>query len=416
MKKLVLAVLMGTFVLPLWAAEESVLSFYQRAAAAKGKNTKQDRAFALALAQDVGQWAGSHEGSPTVKNALLMQAGYLQRAQDYGQALVTLYKVRFYFPGTQDVALLSTQVENIMEELNRSQKAQALKLLATDTTNLEGLEAREAALLTHLVQADLKNIYQPVCDLFEDFFTRYSSYAGMDKMILLYGDWHRQNDNFLAAVTEYKKVYELFASTVYKAAALRMMADVYAFGLKDYDTATALYNQVLKEYPHSAEIGIVYKHLAVVSENQKQYDSALNYYDKAIVQLGTQASAYEAWQGKADVLGKTKEYQAEYNALLEGADVFLKDEPKYVSFLSQAAKVAEKKLKNPALQASALDKILLVYPQTQRAPEFLYEAAQAYEKRGNTAQAVQLYKQLIIHYPTDRYAGRAQGRLGKLEK
>lgn len=416
MKKLGLISLICMLAFPLYAAENATLSFYQRAAAAKGKSAKQDRAFAAVLAQDVGQWARAHADSTEVKTALLMQAEYFERAQEHAQALLALYQVRFYFPSAQDVALLSTQIENVMDNLYRAQKAQALKLLAVDTTELQGLQARHAALLTHLVQADLKNVYGPVCNLFEDFFTQYPSCEATDKMTLLYGDWHRQNENFLAAITEYKKVYELFPSTVYKAAALRMMADVYAFGLKDYETATALYNQVLKEYPNSAEIGVVYKHLAVVAENQKQYDSALKYYDKAIAQLGAQAAAFEAWQGKADVLGKTKQYQAQYNTLTKGAEVFAKEESKYVSLLDQAAHVAQKRLKNPAQQTAALDKILATYPQTHRAPEFLYEAAQSYEKQGKSAQAVKLYKQLIIHYPTDKYAGRAQGRINKLEK
>ena len=78
--------------------------------------------------------------------------------------------------------------------------------------------------------------------------------------------------------------------------------------------------------------------------------------------------------------------------------------------------MSARRLKDPSKQTAALDKILRAYPQTHRAPEFLYEAAGAYEKQGKTAQAVQLYKQLVIHYPTDKYAGRAQGRINKLEK
>ena len=416
MKKLGLIILIGAFAFPLWAAEDATLSFYQRAAAAKGKNAKQDRAFSAALARDVAQWTVSHEGNAEMKTALLMQADFYQRANEQANALLALYQVRFYFPSAQDVALLSTQLETIMDSLNRAQKAQALKLLAVDTTDLEGLKARRAALLTHLVQAELKNTYAPSVTLFEEFFTQYPTYEAMDKMTLLYGDLHRQNDNFLAAITEYKKVYELFPSTVYKAAALRMMGDVYAFGLKDYETATALYDQVLKEYPGSAETGIVYKHLAVVTENQKQYDSALGYYDKAIAELGNQSAAFDAWQGKADVLGKTKEYQAQYNTLLKGADAFSTEESQYIALLGQASEVAKKRLKSPTQQTVALEKILRVYPQTQRAPEFLYTAANSYEKQGKAPQALQLYKQLVIHYPTDKYAGRAQGRINKLEK
>ena len=304
----------------------------------------------------------------------------------------------------------------IMENLNRSEKGRALKLLALDTTDLQSAQARRAALLNHLVQTNLSDMYEPVSALFEDYFTRYPQDASLDKMTLLFGDWHRQNDNFLAAIMEYKKVYELFPSTVYKAAALRMTADVYAFGLKEYEIATPLYNQVLKDFPGSAETGIVYKHLAVVEENQKNYTAALAYYDKAIAEIGAQPAAFEAWQGKADVFSKTKEYRSAYDTLLKGADVFVNDETKYISLLEQAAEIADRRLKNPALKTAALDKILLTYPQTHRAPELLYENAQAYEKQGKSAQAAQLYKQIVIHYPTDKYANRAQGRLNRLEK
>ncbi len=416
MKKLGLLAVLCMLAIPVYAAEDEVLSFYQRQAAAQGKNARQDRAFAAALARDVAQWLESHENSAEAKTALLMQANYLLRAQQPARALTALYQVRFYFPSAQDIALLSGQIETVMENLNRSQKAQALKLLAVDTTELDSLQARKAALLTHLVQSNLQRIYQPVCELFEDFFTQYPSDKQLDKLILQYGDWHRQNGNFLAAVLEYKKVYELFPDTVYKAASLRLAADVYASDLKEYDTALSLYEQVLKQYPDSSETGTVYKHLALMQENRKEYASALAYYDKAINTLGTQPSVYEAWQGKADVLAKTKQYQAAYDSLVKGATVAESDEKTYVAMLNQAAGIAKKKLKNPALQTAALEKILSKYPQTHRAPEFLYEAASSYEKQGKSAQAIKLYKQLIIHYPTDKYASRAQGRLSKLEK
>lgn len=415
MKRLLLLIICAACALPVWA-EDAMLSFYQRQAVAQGRSPRQDRAFAAALARDVAQWVRSHEGAADMKKALLMQADYHLRAKEEAQALVALYQVRFYFPSAQDVALLSAQIETAMEGLNRTQKAQALKLLAVDTADLEGLQARKAALLTHLVQGNLEEIYKPVCALFEDFFTQYPKDAQTDKLILQYGDWHRQNGNYLAAILEYKKVYDLFPSTIYKAASLRLTADVYANDLKEYDMATALYEQVLKQYPTSSEIGIVYKHMAMMQENRKLYESALDYYDKAIEQLGTEASAYEAWQGKADVLIKTKEYGAAYDTLVKGAEVFAADENKYVDMLTQAAQVGAKRLKNPGLQTAALEKILSAYPQTRSAPELMYEAAGSYEKQEKTPRAIALYKQLVITYPTDKYATRAQKRLNKLEK
>ena len=416
MKKTVAIALLTIFALPLFAANDAMLSYYQRQAVTQGRNAKQDRMFASALARDVASWVRTNETSPEIKTALLMQADYHLRAQEYAQALLAVYQVRFYFPSTQDISLLSSHIETIMDKLNRGQKAEALKLLAVDTSGIEALDGRKATLLISLVRSQLEDIYEPVCALFEDFFEQYPQYTQTDKILLMYGDWHRQNNNFLAAVLEYQKVYELYPGTVYKAASLRMTADVYASNLKEYEMAANLYEQVLKQYPDSAERGTVYKHLAMMQENRKEYESALAYYDKAIKELAGQPTVAEAWQGKADVLAKTKQYRAAYNTLLQGAETVSSAEASYVAMLSQAAEVANRRLKEPALETAALEKILLAYPQTHQAPKFMYEAAIAYEKQEKQPKAIELYKRIIIHYPTDKYAGKAQSRLGRLER
>ena len=59
-----------------------------------------------------------------------------------------------------------------------------------------------------------------------------------------------------------------------------------------------------------------------MEENRRDYAAALAYYEKAIAQLGAKPAAYEAWIGKADVLGKKKEYQAAYDTQMKAAELF----------------------------------------------------------------------------------------------
>ena len=415
MKKIISVALMCALWLPAFSANDATLNFYQRQSLTKGNTSGEDRAFAAALARDTALWIAAHPQDPEVKTALLMQADYYLRARQEAKALVALYQVRFYFPSMQDLSLLSSNIEQAMDHLSRSQKAQALRILATDTSALTQKQ-RETALLETLVKGKLEKIYEPVCGLFEQFFTKNPDYAGNDKLTLLYGDWHRQNGNYNAAILEYKKVNELFEDTPYKAAGLRMAADVYGGDLKEYETAVSMYNQVLKQYPDSSEKGIVYKHMAVLEENQKDYGAALAYYQRAITELGSKPAAYEAWIGKADVLIKNKEYQAAYDTQVKAAEIFASNEDNYVSALTAAADTAHRRLKDPALEAAALDKILLIYPQTQTAPEVMYDLGYALEKQGKDAQAIATYKRLIINYPTDRLANRAQSRINKLAK
>ncbi len=416
MRKILITLLCVGCFSALWAGQDVLLNFYQRESIAKGRNARQDRAFAAALAQDVAQWLAMHPNHEQTKQALLLKADLQQRAEQNAQALVTWYQVRFHYPSSQDVVALTANVDQMMEDLNYRQKGKALQLLTVDTSSLPAGQAREAALLTHMVQTNLEKVYQPVNELFELYFTRYPKSEELDRITLLYGDWHRQNGNYQAAIVQYKKVHELFPKTPYMAASLRMMADVYAADLKDYETATALYDQVLKNYPDSAEIGIVYKHMAVMEENQKHYEEALVYYDKAIADLGNKPAAYEAWQGKADVLLKMKSYQAAYDTLIQGANVFDNDEKKFVALFRQAIDVAEDRLKNRNLQIAALSKVLALYPQNQYAPEMSYQLGQIYEKQGKNMDAKLTYKWLILSHPTDKWASKAQGRLDRLEK
>ena len=46
----------------------------------------------------------------------------------------------------------------------------------------------------------------------------------------------------------------------------------------------------------------------------------------------------------------------------------------------------------------------------------MFDLGQTYEQVGKNVQAIEMYKKLIINYPTDKLSSRAQGRLNKLTK
>lgn len=391
------------------------LNFYKRQALLKSDKRKEDRAFAAALAANIQTWLTMNPGNANAKNALMTLSDLYTRAGMDAEALVTLYKVRFLYPDNTDVSLLSSNIDFLMNNLNKRQKADALKLLAVNTQDLNDAQKR-AALLQSLTKAKIEGVYAPLSAEYETFLQQHPSYKENDQLELLYGDLHRQNGNYNAAIVQYKKVNELYPDTPFKAASLRMTADVYADNLRDYETATSLYTAVLKQYPDSSEVGVVYKHMGIMEENRKNYDGALIDYNKAAQMLAGQPTAYEALRGKADVQIKLKDYPAAYVTLSETAEQFASDEARYTSTLLAAAELAEKRLKDPSEKAVSLEKILLRFPKGAKTPEVLYDLAYTYEKDGKEPQAMETYKRLIINYPTDAYGERAQDRLNRLEK
>lgn len=419
MRKLLLVLFAALFAAPCVRAADAAasLEFYKKQALTLPADPgREERAFAKTLADGLGTWTVQHEKQPAAADALLLQARLYMRAQENARALVTLFKLRKMFPQV-DAALLTPLMADAVLSVTPAGREEASALftaaLPADATTAAD---RETEALYALSKLSGRTLYAPSAEAFESFFARNPDYKNSDKVELWYGDLHRVNSNYLAAIAQYKKAGELYPKTPYRAASLRLIGDIYADNLKDTANAMAAYTNVLREFPGSSETGIVYKHMAILDENNKQFDSALINYDKAIELLGNTPAAYEAYRGKADVYVKTKNYGEAYNTLHQTAAVFSADEEKFTFSLLEAANVAKKRMRDQTKYAQSLEKALLAYPKGPRAPQLMFDLGYAYEQQNKDAQAIDIYQKLIVNYPTDKLASRAQGRLSRLQK
>lgn len=420
MKKILLPLLLVTCT-GLWAAAASAqagLEFYKKELSSfPAENTRAHRAHAKALAAGLETWLRQYPAQANAQDALLMQTRLYLRAQEPGAAIVTLFKLHRQFP---DFALstlrpLFSQALEEGIEFDFHDEAKAL-FDAPLSAQAATVPQRQAEALYQLSKLSGRSFYGPAQEAFENFFVQYPTFEKNNEIELWYGDLHRANGNYLAAISQYKKAAELYENSPYKAASLRLIGDIYADNLKDTAAATEMYTRVLTEFPNSAEIGTVYKHMAVLDENNKQYESALINYNKAIELLGTTPAAFEAYTGKADVLEKNKDFEGAYE-LLTKTGVLFAAEPKLSSkAYEKAARVATKRLRDSARYTQSLEKALLVYPAHPKGAELMYDLARAYEKQGKNAQALAAYKKLVLKYPADKYASKAQGRISKLSK
>ncbi|WP_428054580.1 tetratricopeptide repeat protein [Candidatus Avelusimicrobium stercoris] len=419
MRKLLLILSAALIAAPVLQAADmsAALDFYKKQALTISADPgREGRAFAKALADNLGTWALQNPGQAATADALLLQTRLYLRAEDNADALVTLLKLRKVFPSA-DTSALKALLPQAAEAVQSDSRNLVSQLFALPLPSEADTEAdREAEALYALSKLPGRTVYAPAAQAFETFFAFHPKYEDGDKVELWYGDLHRVNGNYLAAISQYKKAGELYPKTPYKAASLRLIGDIYADNLKDTANATAYYTRVLREFPGSSETGVVYKHMAILDENNKQFDSALINYDKSIELLGNTAASYESYRGKADVYVKNKNYGEAYNTLLKTANVFGSDEEKCTFSLLEAANVAKKRMRDQAKYMQALEKALVAHPAGPRAPQIMFDLASAYEQQGKKTQAVEMYKRLIINHPTNKLAARAQGRLDRLQK
>ena len=418
MRTLLLTVLLSTLGAFSWAASaQETLDFYkQELSSFPAKRNQQTRAYAQTLADGLETWVLQNEKQTSVQTALLLQARLLNQAQENGAAFVTLLQLRYLFPQT-DMALLTPVLEETLSGLDKNSRDLASQLFTKGPSDkATNAEKKEAETLYAFSKLSGKNFYPAATRAFERFFVRYPNCAANNEAELWYGDLHRTNNNYLAAISQYKKADILYPNSPYKAASLRLIGDIYADNLKNTAAATEAYTTVLRLYPGSAETGIVYKHMAILDENNKQYDSALINYDKATELLGDAPSVYEAYRGKADVYVKTKQPDQAYQVLHQAAALANLPPEQSLEALQAAAQLARKQLKNDTKYIQSLEKAVLVAPVNEQKARVMYDLANAYEKQGKTTQAQEVYKKLILQFPPGKYASSAQSRLDRLNK
>ncbi len=417
MKKLLLPLFISLFSVCAWAdSAQDALNFYkQELTSFPVQNSRSTRAYAAALANGLETWLKQNPQSPAIPEVLLWQIRLFSQANDKGHALVTLFKLRYLFTQADRTQLTAMWSENL-DALGKNRQEEATKLFAQGPSEKAvSAEQKEAEMLYALSKFSGEDFYPAATQAFENFFARYPHFPGNNEAELWYGDLHRGNKNYLAAIAQYKKADALYPNSPYKAASLRLIGDIYADNLQNTATATEAYTTVLRLYPHSAETGIVYKHMAILDENNKQYDSALINYDKAIELLGDSSAAYDAYIGKADVYSKTKQYENAYQVLQKVAELSSISKGQAADALAEAAQIAHKKLKDENRYVQSLEKAVLLSPADAKTAQRMYDIGSSYVAQGKLANAQDTYKKLILQFPTSKYASSAQGKLTRLQ-
>ena len=412
MRKIVLFTLCLCAFTALFAqSAEDELKFYKRISASTEKRT-----FLNALEWDLNSWLNRNPDSDLAPDALITKAIVEYKARQSTPAYLTVLKYVYEFP---DKKLPKDLVGRILEEFPSRQQADLAQALSPK--NLPNTtEDRLNLYFTTANTLNLRNSLDYLLKEYASFFSRFPEYENKDKIELLLGDLYRNNGNYLAALSKYDKVWQIYPSTKYKAASLRMKGDIYASEIRDYKLAREYYKRVLKDFPNSVEVPTVYKHWALLEAENRNYatavENAQNAYE-GYLKDGQNVKAYGALMFKAEVQEKDlKNYNAAVETLKVAADTLKDKEDYFVEAKQREAYIQARNLRDPYAERSVMEEIAAAYPKTENGVQALYRVAELTESFGENETAKEKYNQVILNRPQSKMAVKAQKRIKALEK
>jgi len=383
------------------------LEFYRLQAMNSDRKNAQD------IINSVNTWEILYPDSEKKEIALILKADLYMKLRDYPSACMSLVKHRYFNIGSQYGENVKQYLEGCLNKLDRKKKDEILNI-AQNPKYIENEDQSYFYLLEQISKIIPNDMYEPLKLEFENFLRRHPNYERNDKLELLFGDLHRENKNYKAAMMQYQKVDAFYPESIYRAASLRLVGDVYAADLRNQEEAFKYYRRVINEYPDSVEVPTAYKHMAMVAQDNRDYETALRIYDEIIEKYKKSSEVLFSYQQKFKIYTRIKDYRKALEVLDAGFETYKDESERAIKFLTKASEFSEKYLRDLRLSTNYLLKITETYPDYYENPRLIYAAAENYEKIKDYDSAAIYYQKVIDKYPSSSYTDDAKKRLEKI--
>jgi TolA-binding protein len=393
----------------------------------QAQNENPDQQLAGVLLSEAESWLAANPAAPHADEMLFFKAEQQIKLKNYDAAVTTLLRHVFEYPDSSLDFKAKNTLSSLLDKHVERKLRQPLLDMIRGVDSSEAKQARMADFLTKTSAIAGEQFYGPLMEEYADFFLRYPNYEKNDALLLSKAAMNTAKGNYLGAILEYERILAVYPLSDLRPLAKRMTGDVYSNNIGDNNKAIESYQYVVDHFADSSEAGTAYVQMAHLAEVEKQYDLAVDVYEKIAKLYDGKQAAYDALTSEARILHeKLQRNQDAINVLMRVADKFKDDttvtdparkDDKAVTALKQAAQIARKELRDFAQEIKIYGRIVAEHPDSVDAPAMLLESGKVYEKDLlDVDNAMKVYQQVIDRYPGNSASSTAASRLKSLKK
>ena len=352
-----------------------------------------------ALMQDIELFLAIYSDLPITSEAMLLKGQMLAKQNHPEAAVVAWLQTMYEFPKS-DTSLKARR--SILDTIKSDwdDEADVVEGIIKHVPSKD-IASRLRSLINQLYPINDQDIVQALTLLQLDFLKRFSDDPHADEVQILLA--HNMGaESAESGIFGFRKLLTLYPESSYRAEAMLAIADLQRLRLKAYQKAADNYKVLIAQYPEHKLAKLAYENLALTqAEHLKSYPEAIATNQKIVELYPEDKVSLKALQNIAKLQrSKTDEPEQAIATLRKLATMFHGFEAPEA--LHDAIKIAEKKLKNEKLAFEIRQQLVNDYPQSDEAPEALFDMAEYAEQSGDAAQAKALYTKLINQYPSEK--------------
>lgn len=377
-------------------------------------SNKNEPIFAKCVA-DLTRFERTYPGKPWVAEGL-WRVSELERARkNYPGEVLALAKVLYLY----DDAILHSKAESRLirlaaDELKAERKG--LKLLTVAPTEKEAAQ-RNVQMLQQLALFEEKEFFPLLrreCDI---FLERYPITAAAETVLALREESLFREKEYSTYALGLQLLVTLYPQSEARVKRLTLLGMVQSKELRDYKAAVPTYEQLLRDYPKTAEAEAAYLAAATICDEElKDYPRAIELLSSLVRDFPQGEKAQTALDYQARIYArKMKDPVAAINSYRQLTAMF--PGKAAIAAFGEAASLARNTLQDYDEQITLQEELVKSYPESTEAIQALYDIAQTQEEKlKNIELALLSYQRLVDLYPaSNAVVEKARKRLEKAQ-
>ncbi|MFH2034869.1 MAG: tetratricopeptide repeat protein [Candidatus Zixiibacteriota bacterium] len=329
----------------------------------RAKYNDHDSRLSEYLKTEVNSFISQYPQSSLMPDALILQAKIFDEFREEEVAVAILVKVMFLYPTSDKRPEANDLMMSLIAGNDKLQEIKNELFNLSDKIDFEENRAdRYYSYLEFIYDLGQPQMYNWLMGELYHFLAEFPDHIQIDRVHRWIAGTYGAENEEQAAVAAYLKYEMLFPESEFIPLVKNRRAEVIYEDLKEYDTAMAIFTNVIEQYPSTQYVATALFHRAKIKAN------------------------------------RFKEYVAAINDLRRLADDF-PDHQLAMPALFEIARLNEKKQKAYIGAIGVYEEIVEKYPNNPQAPDALIMAAKLHTKINEDRNAIGKYAQYATHYP-----------------
>ena len=366
------------------------------------------------LVTELNRYYFTYRDVPGTEEALYLKARIYAKWRKPEHELACLLKILYEYP---EGAFHNKARTDAMDLLSGKLK----KALSESPDILAGGKGRsraddQAAMLEAFVRFSESDYLELQMSQLGEFLSYYPRHHKSDLMMTYMANNYMRMKNYEAAAHTLRRLAAFYPQSPLRPESLYMLGLVYSEHLGKYRAATDVFLQIIGVHPESSQAVSAHERAAELYDRKlKSPEKAVEMLEAIVDKYPSTDAAHRAFAYMADIHEDGKRYKEAFEAYKRQSDMFSAKPDTAILALFEAARVAEKRLRDDRLYVETMLETYKRYPRHDRSADALYNAALKFEKEfSDMEKAKKYYRMVFEEFPSHDMAATARKRLDNI--